>query len=113
MHPLLRLSPEVADALAERHPVVALETSILAHGLPWPENLETARRLDARTSAAVESLRGQRITHTDACGAVPVRGLLQVARRRRLRGRVLDLRNSGDTGGPRDHVVGYGAFAFE
>jgi AmmeMemoRadiSam system protein B len=69
--------------------------------------------MDARTSAAIESLRGEDIAEGDACGAVPVRGLLRVARRRGLRARVLDVRNSGDTGGPRDHVVGYGAFAFE
>jgi MEMO1 family protein len=44
---------------------------------------------------------------------VPIRGLLRAARQHGLRARSLDLRNSGDTAGPRDQVVGYGAFAFE
>ena len=39
-------------------------------------------------------------------------GLLEVARRRGLVPRLLDLRSSGDTAGGRDEVVGYGAFAF-
>jgi AmmeMemoRadiSam system protein B len=72
----------------------------------------TAERLDERTSAAIEALREEAIRDEDACGAVPIRGLLWVARRRRLHASVVDLRSSGDTAGPRDHVVGYGAFAF-
>jgi pseudouridylate synthase len=43
---MLRLSEEVRVALAERRPVVALESTILAHGLPWPENLEVGRALE-------------------------------------------------------------------
>jgi MEMO1 family protein len=100
---------EVLDALWGGPETLLVVSSDLSHY----HDFETARRLDARTSAAIESLRGEDITETDACGAVPIRGLLQVARRRGLRARVLDLRNSGDTGGPRDHVVGYGAFAFD
>jgi AmmeMemoRadiSam system protein B len=43
---------------------------------------------------------------------VPVRGLLVAARDRELSVCTLDLRSSGDTAGPRDRVVGYGAWAF-
>ncbi|MDZ7731910.1 MAG: AmmeMemoRadiSam system protein B [Acidimicrobiia bacterium] len=46
-----------------------------------------------------------------ACGAHPVAGLLEVARRHDLGVELLDLRSSGDTAGPRDRVVGYGSFA--
>jgi AmmeMemoRadiSam system protein B/AmmeMemoRadiSam system protein A len=46
----------------------------------------------------------------DACGAFPLRGLLALARRRRLDIELVDLRNSGDTAGPADRVVGYGSF---
>lgn len=42
MHPLLRISDEVRDALADQRPVVALESTVIAHGLPYPGNLETA-----------------------------------------------------------------------
>ncbi|MEZ5667729.1 MAG: pseudouridine-5'-phosphate glycosidase [Alphaproteobacteria bacterium] len=46
MSDLLDIAPEVAAALAEGRPVVALESTIIAHGLPWPDNLETARLLE-------------------------------------------------------------------
>lgn len=42
----LAVSPEVAAALAERRPVVALESTIVAHGMPWPRNFETAQALE-------------------------------------------------------------------
>jgi len=53
--PLLRVHPEVAAALAERRPVVALESTLIAHGLPWPLNVETARAAEQaiREEAAV------------------------------------------------------------
>ena len=44
MEQLIRISDEVATALRERTPVVALETSVVAQGLPPPANLEAARR---------------------------------------------------------------------
>jgi len=44
MDPLIHLSPEVRDAMAIGRPVVALETSVVAQGLPSPANLEAARR---------------------------------------------------------------------
>ncbi|MBY8877857.1 pseudouridine-5'-phosphate glycosidase [Actinacidiphila acidipaludis] len=44
--PALALSEEVADALARRAPVVALESTIIAHGLPRPRNLRVARELE-------------------------------------------------------------------
>ncbi|MEM6439034.1 MAG: pseudouridine-5'-phosphate glycosidase [Pseudomonadota bacterium] len=43
---LLELSPEVAEAKTEGRPLVALESTILAHGLPWPRNLETALAIE-------------------------------------------------------------------
>ncbi|WP_327237126.1 pseudouridine-5'-phosphate glycosidase [Streptomyces sp. NBC_01317] len=49
------LSPEVRDALAERRPVVALESTIIAHGLPRPRNLAVAEELEelVRSGGAV------------------------------------------------------------
>lgn len=41
-----RLSSEVEKALSENRPIVALESTVIAHGLPRPQNLETARRLE-------------------------------------------------------------------
>lgn len=45
-HPMLALSPEVAEALAAGKPVVALESTIISHGMPYPKNVETAREVE-------------------------------------------------------------------
>lgn len=42
----LSLSPEVADALRDGRPVVALESTIISHGMPYPQNVETALRVE-------------------------------------------------------------------
>jgi len=47
MTELLSIAPEAAQALADGHPVVALESTIIAHGMPYPTNLETARAVEA------------------------------------------------------------------
>ncbi len=47
MNPYLDLSPEVAAALAAGKPVVALESTIISHGMPYPQNVETALRVEA------------------------------------------------------------------
>ncbi len=52
MTPHVALSPEVAAALAAGQPVVALETTIVSHGMPWPDNLETALGVEAVVRAA-------------------------------------------------------------
>jgi pseudouridine-5'-phosphate glycosidase len=43
----LDIAPEIAAALKERRPVVALESTIIAHGMPYPQNLETAESVEA------------------------------------------------------------------
>ena len=51
----MRLSDEVAEAIVDRHPVVALESTLISHGFPYPENLAIARDSEAavRGSGAV------------------------------------------------------------
>ena len=49
---LLRVAPEVGAALASGGAVVALESTIISHGLPWPRNLEMAREVEAVVRAA-------------------------------------------------------------
>jgi AmmeMemoRadiSam system protein B len=80
-------------------------SSDLSHYLEY----DAARAQDATTCRRIEHL-DTRIDHDDACGATPLRGLLLAARHRGLHVRTLDLRNSGDTEGDRDFVVGYGAW---
>lgn len=79
----------------------------LSHYLDY----QSCNRQDQSTAAAIERLDGDGIAGDDACGHNPLAGLLLTAKRRGLRIERLDLRNSGDTAGPRDRVVGYGAWA--
>lgn len=48
---LITLSPEVAEAKAAGTPIVALESTIITHGMPYPQNLETARRVEGEIRA--------------------------------------------------------------
>ena len=47
MNPFLDIHPEVAQALKEGKPVVALESTIISHGMPYPQNVETALNVEA------------------------------------------------------------------
>jgi len=70
----------------------------------------TARRLDRSTAAAIMARAWEAIGSEGACGIVPVRGALELARRHDEHIDLLDLRTSADTAGSRDRVVGYGSF---
>jgi AmmeMemoRadiSam system protein B len=83
---------------------------VVSSDLSHYHDAATARRMDAHTTRAIEDLRPEAIGWDDACGRVPIQGLLLAARRHGLRARALDVRNSGDTAGPSDSVVGYGAY---
>jgi hypothetical protein len=82
-------------------------SSDLSHYHPY----DIARRTDLGTASRILGL-DTGIDPEEACGSAPINGLLEVARRRGLGVELVDLRNSGDTAGGRDRVVGYGAFAF-
>lgn len=99
---------EVVEALWEDDETLVVVSSDLSHYLPYEE----ARRVDAATTRAIEELRPEAIAPDQACGQIPVQGLLLVSRRRGLRATTLDVRSSGDTAGGRDEVVGYGAWSF-
>jgi hypothetical protein len=85
---------------------------VISSDLSHYHDYVTARNLDRRTSTAIEELRYGDIDYGDACGRVPIVGLLALADRRGMKATAVDLRNSGDTAGPRDQVVGYGAYVF-
>lgn len=99
---------DLLDVLWEGAETVIVVSSDLSHYLGYA----AARERDAATAAAIVSGRTGDLDPGDACGFFPLRGFLEAVRRHALVGRLLDLRNSGDTAGPRDNVVGYGAFAF-
>ncbi|WP_127900183.1 pseudouridine-5'-phosphate glycosidase [Solirhodobacter olei] len=48
----IRYSPEVKEARANGAPLVALESTIITHGMPWPQNVETARSVEAEVRAS-------------------------------------------------------------
>jgi hypothetical protein len=83
---------------------------VVSSDLSHYRDYETARRLDAATSEAILRLDAEPLGADRACGFAAVQGLLLAARRRGLRVECVDLRSSGDTGGSRDRVVGYGAY---
>ncbi|MCX7192123.1 MAG: AmmeMemoRadiSam system protein B [Proteobacteria bacterium] len=101
---------EVAEALESLwggEETLIVISSDLSHYLPYA----TSQRVDLETVQAILNLE-QPISHERACGGTPVSGLILAARRHHLTPHLLDLRNSGDTAGDRDRVVGYAALAF-
>jgi hypothetical protein len=97
----------VFDALWGGPETLFVVSTDLSHFLDYA----ACRRLDQSTAEAIERFDIDALGPTEACGAVPTRGLLLAARQRGMAIERLDLRNSGDTAGPRDRVVGYGAWA--
>ena len=98
---------EVLDALWGGPETLIVVSSDLSHYLSYGD----AQAVDRATAQAILGLSTD-ISHEQACGATPVTGLNQVARGRKLKPELIDLRNSGDTAGDKNRVVGYGAFAF-
>lgn len=98
---------EVLEALWGGAETAIVVSSDLSHYLDYADCL----RADRATAELIGSLDGAAIPRDGACGRVPVAGLLHLARTRSMTIRALDLRNSGDTAGPKDRVVGYGAWA--
>jgi AmmeMemoRadiSam system protein B len=106
-------SPEIVadalDAVWGGNETLIVVSSDLSHF----HDYRTARRRDRKTAELIEALDAGHVGPYDACGCRAINGLLAIALRKKLRVTTLDLRNSGDTAGPRDEVVGYGAFLFE
>jgi AmmeMemoRadiSam system protein B len=102
------LVSRVLDALWGGAETLIVISSDLSHYLKYDD----AREIDAVTRQAIEDLDAGRIDHDMACGATPVAGLLLAARRHDMHATTLDIRNSGDTAGDGDFVVGYGAWMF-
>jgi len=98
---------EVLDALWGGEETLIVISSDLSHYLPYA----TAQRVDGETVQSILDLH-QPIAHERACGGTPISGLIVAAQKHQLTPHLLDLRNSGDTAGARDRVVGYAAFAF-
>lgn len=98
---------EVLQAVWGGPETLIVISSDLSHYLPYP----TATAIDR--SSVERILQGEAtLTHDQACGATPVNGLLTALQGTRLVPTLVDLRNSGDTAGDRQQVVGYAAVLF-
>ncbi len=100
---------EVLELLWGGAETLIVISSDLSHFHPY----DTASRMDRETSDAIEALQWESIGYDSACGRGAINGLLVAAHRRKLEVTTVDLRNSGDTAGSRDRVVGYGTYVFE
>ena len=102
---------EVAEVInrlwGDEHTIIVISTD-LSHYHEYNE----ARQLDRNTSDAIENLRPDLIGYEDACGRNGLKGMMTVAEEKNLSVDILDLRNSGDTAGDKNRVVGYGAYVF-
>jgi AmmeMemoRadiSam system protein B len=98
---------EVIEELWDGAETLIVVSSDLSHY----HSYRTARVLDGATAQAIVGGRTD-LVGEQACGCVVVNGLNLAAHAHGLRPAVLDLRNSGDTAGDKERVVGYGAFAF-
>ena len=113
-YPLLcgELNPaELANALADQidDKTLIIASSDLSHYLPY----ETARGRDRIANETVPALDIKRFEQSgDACGKIPILVLMHMAKKKGWKGKLLDYRNSGDTAGPKNQVVGYGCYAF-
>ncbi|MEJ2142115.1 MAG: AmmeMemoRadiSam system protein B [Gammaproteobacteria bacterium] len=86
---------------------------VISSDLSHYHDYHTAQQMDRATSQAIEHMDINAIGYEDACGRGPVSGLLTLARHHHFKVKTVDLRNSGDTAGPRDQVVGYGAYVVQ
>lgn len=100
---------QVIDTLWGGNETLIVISSDLSHY----HDYATAKQLDQATSQFIEHLQYERLASNAACGEVPVSGLLKLARDKALTIKTIDLRNSGDTAGDKNSVVGYGAYVID
>jgi hypothetical protein len=100
---------EVAEVInrlfGDEHTLIVISTD-LSHFHEYYE----AQKIDQATSDAIVDLKPELIDYEDACGRNGLKGMLTVAKEKNLSVELLDLRNSGDTAGDKNRVVGYGAY---
>lgn len=99
---------KILEKLWGKSETLIVISSDLSHYYPY----SFAQKLDKETAAAIIRLDPEGFSSEQACGATAIKGLLTVAAKKKMHVSKLDLRNSGDTAGPKDQVVGYGAFHF-
>ncbi|HEY5602701.1 MAG TPA: AmmeMemoRadiSam system protein B [Gammaproteobacteria bacterium] len=105
-------SPEDINQLIEVACAADDTLLVVSSDLSHYQDYQTAQHMDQATCKAIEALDIRGVDSQHACGYIPVRGLLAYAKHHHLHATTVDCRNSGDTAGPRDQVVGYGSYVF-
>jgi hypothetical protein len=101
----------LADAL--RDSIDRVDLVIVSSDLSHYHSYERASEIDAIAHEVITALDIQRAERgLEACGKTAIAALLRIARARDWQAHLLDYRNSGDTAGDRESVVGYGCYAF-
>lgn len=96
----------VLEAVWGNEQTLIVISSDLSHFHPYSK----AQIIDHKTALAIERFDGAALDYESACGRNSIRGLLPLAKEIGLNIKRLDLRNSGDTAGSKDRVVGYGSW---
>lgn len=98
---------ELANALEQLSDAetLLLISSDLSHYLPYQAAIDIDEHTIHKIEAVDDHMRGN-----EACGAYPINGLLHLAQEHHWQVQCVDYRNSGDTAGSREHVVGYASF---
>ncbi len=104
--------PEQVDAVLETVWGGPETLIVISSDLSHYHNDPTARLLDQKTAEAIESLDTRALDTQHACGAHPVRGLLEAAKKHEMHPVTVAMGNSARVSGDYDRVVGYGAWLF-
>lgn len=100
------LVAEVLDSLWGDEDTLIIVSTDMSHF----HRYEDAKQIDQETNQRILAL-NTRLVGEQACGCKPLNGLLQLAQEKTLKISLLDMRNSGDTAGDKERVVGYSAYA--
>ena len=100
------VAEKLLEYLDDKTLVVA--SSDLSHHHPYTE----AKWLDTRSVQEICALGPEGVNPWQACGSGPIMTVMEIARKKGWKAKLLDYRNSGDTAGPKGSVVGYAAIAF-
>lgn len=99
---------EVLETFLNDRETLLVVSSDLSHF----QDYSKASEMDQRAADAIYKLKPNELASDQACGQKAIQALLVTAKRHAFQPKLLDLRNSGDTAGTKDRVVGYGAFEF-
>ena len=105
-------SPEQVETLLDELWLDPSQLVVVSSDLSHYLDYSSAQEIDSYTTQKIEHLDPTGLSGEHACGQRPVCGLLRYASKHGLKCEVIDVRNSGDTAGTRDRVVGYGAYLF-